>query len=85
MPPVAMITIFWLLCIQTLQNYVGHFGKCRNLLKCGNKALHALNILSLDTNLLSMESGKKSYNVSLFFYLEVKNIFQIAIIIRPSE
>ena len=23
-----MITIFWLLCIQTLQNYVGHFHSC---------------------------------------------------------
>ena len=25
MPTVVMITIFWLLCIQTLHNYVGHF------------------------------------------------------------
>ena len=47
-------------------------------------------ILSPDTNLLIMESGNKSYSVSLFLYLKVKKIFQIAAyhldyIIRPLE
>ena len=41
-------------------------------------ALHALNTLSLDSNLLSMESGNKSCSAGLFCYLEVKNIFQIS-------
>ena len=40
-------------------------------------ALHALNKLTLNSNLLSMESGNKSCSVGLFCYLEVKNIFQI--------
>ena len=40
-------------------------------------ALHALNKLTLNSNLLSMESGNKSCSVGLFCYLKVKNIFQI--------